>query len=47
MQYPAEFLSLLIPTLQVRITSKDFYDVGSLWVIDLLHIVRVIERTHQ
>ena len=38
MQYPAEFLSLLVPTLQVRITSKDFYDVGSLWVIDLLHI---------
>ncbi|KAK7683143.1 hypothetical protein QCA50_013816 [Cerrena zonata] len=22
----------------VRITSKDFYDVGSLWIIDLLHI---------
>ena len=23
---------------QIRITSQDFYDYGSLWVIDLLHI---------
>lgn len=22
----------------MRITTKDFYDVGSLWIIDLLHI---------
>jgi len=31
-------ISALIPVQQVRITTQDTYELGSLWIIDLNHI---------